>query len=302
MAGGERPHLLAVLFHRTGDVGDNAAGSTSGSTARSSTSALCRPLASGCGARCRFRCRRVDHDEVGGAAWMSASGFALGVRTSALWARQAFVVSGKLALVVAMQLSLAHHGCERQRLAAGAGAEILDHLLAGFCRGEARRKLRSLILRFSMCPAPNPPPPGGRDRATAESSMRRPFADHGISVPHEDEQARAAPCRDWILACRRANPAAPGSPCPPPARSSPNTFASNGVEPIRIVPDDRSRRVLEGTRGQRGLLGLGQRRRCKRAAVEQRAHGGRVHVALQADGRGARAVSASIRKRSRHIG
>ena len=40
-----------------------------------------------------------------------------------------------------------HHGGERQRLAAGAGAEI-DHLLAGLGDGEQGRKLRALVLHL----------------------------------------------------------------------------------------------------------------------------------------------------------
>ena len=40
-----------------------------------------------------------------------------------------------------------HHRRERQRLAAGAGAEI-DHLLAGLCGREQRGQLRALVLDF----------------------------------------------------------------------------------------------------------------------------------------------------------
>src|SRR5207237_9926585 len=39
----------------------------------------------------------------------------------------------------------AHHRCQRQGLAAGAGAEI-DHLLAGLGRGEQGRESRALVL------------------------------------------------------------------------------------------------------------------------------------------------------------
>ena len=40
-----------------------------------------------------------------------------------------------------------HHGGKRQRLAAGAGAEI-DHLLAGFGAAQQRRELGAFILNF----------------------------------------------------------------------------------------------------------------------------------------------------------
>ena len=53
------------------------------------------------------------------------------------------VVGGEdLALVL-------HHGGQRQRLAAGAGAEI-EHLLAGLGAGEQRRQLRALVLNFDQ--------------------------------------------------------------------------------------------------------------------------------------------------------
>ena len=42
-----------------------------------------------------------------------------------------------------------HRGGERQRLAAGAGAEI-DHLLAGLCAGQQRGKLRAFVLDFDQ--------------------------------------------------------------------------------------------------------------------------------------------------------
>ena len=41
--------------------------------------------------------------------------------------------------------SALHHRRQRQRFAAGAGAEI-DHLLAGFCRRKQGRELRTLVL------------------------------------------------------------------------------------------------------------------------------------------------------------
>ena len=65
-------------------------------------------------------------------------------------ARQPLVDRRELALVVVGrdQPALAlHHRRQRQRLAAGAGAEI-DHLLAGLCRRQQRRELRALVLHL----------------------------------------------------------------------------------------------------------------------------------------------------------
>ena len=56
------------------------------------------------------------------------------------------------ALVVVGGVDLAlvlHHGGQRQRLAAAAGAEI-DHLLAGLGAGQQRRELRALVLDFDQ--------------------------------------------------------------------------------------------------------------------------------------------------------
>src|ERR1700730_16186058 len=65
-------------------------------------------------------------------------------------ALEALVDRGKPSLVRIRCVELSaifHHGGERKRLTAGAGAQI-DHLLAGLGAGEQRGKLRTLVLHL----------------------------------------------------------------------------------------------------------------------------------------------------------
>ena len=163
----EAADLLAILRieHRAGDVGDTAARLDQGGGAIQHFGLVLQadlqrarahppfgvgvaPPGAGAGAG------RVDHDEVGRRPDVGERiGIAFGrahIGIVDAGARQPLMDRRQLALVAVGrdQPALAlHHRRQRQRLAAGAGAEI-DHLLAGFCRREHRGELRALVLHL----------------------------------------------------------------------------------------------------------------------------------------------------------
>jgi hypothetical protein len=99
---------------------------------------------------------RIDHDEVRPAVEL---GDHVGItprrphlNVARTRPRDAFVNRYELALVDVGCVNLTavfHDGCQRQRLAAGAGREI-DNLFAGLGAGEQRRKLGALVLNLDL--------------------------------------------------------------------------------------------------------------------------------------------------------
>ena len=163
------PHLVAVLLveHRAGDVGDAAARLDQRHGAVEQRRLLLDPF----GERARAHAPlgvgiappgagagagRVDQHQIGAAGEIGKH-VALAARRADLdvahaGAREALVDRRQPALVDVGGVDLAavfHRRRERQRLAAGAGAEI-DHLLAGLCAGKERGKLRALVLDFDQ--------------------------------------------------------------------------------------------------------------------------------------------------------
>ena len=169
MAREEIAHLRAVLLgqHRARDVGDAAARLDqrgraverlglllARSRARRAAPATWRP---DCAARCRCRCRahRSARDRACPARSARTSAAAIAGSAPGRCARPRAPAAHGSARAGACRCRshrsgpILHRGRERQRLAAGAGAEI-DHLLARLCAGEQRRKLRALVLHLDQ--------------------------------------------------------------------------------------------------------------------------------------------------------
>ena len=125
--------------------------------------------------------------------------------------------------------ALLHHGRERQRLAAGAGAEI-DHLLAGLGAAQQRGELRAFVLHFDHALEKRRL---GMDRRAF--GVRRPSRCAGRPATSASAStSRCASASRRLVAVRlegvdpQVERRARASAAPSAARSSPNTRARYG--------------------------------------------------------------------------
>ena len=291
MAAGEGPDLVAVLLrqHRTGDVGDAAARfdeacgafehgllllEALGERARANAPFGVRIAPPGAGAGAR----RVDQNEVGAAGeigeYVGLASWRAHLDVACVRARNALMDRCQPALVAIGRIDLAaiFHRCgERQRLAAGAGAEV-EHLFARFAAGEQSGELRTFVLDFDLAfedkPARHEWPGFLRRR---RSRMRRPIGDQRVgSAPRCASFGNISSRSALSVLTRRSSGARLASAAPFAARSSPKRARKIRIEPVRIVARDMRRRVASLSALKRGPLRLRQRRRRKALAAAQR--------------------------------
>ena len=278
-------HLRAVFLvqHRAGDVGDAAAGleqaarrgraprpaPSAAAPARPAACAIWRP---GCAARrrCRCRARRSAPGRMRPArsAMLAADRFRRAhLHVARARALEAIVDRRQPPLVVVGGEDLAlvlHHRRQRQRLAAGAGAEI-DHLLARLGAARTARQAASLRPALRSClsgtPARHGSPGSWRRRragcagpratsASAPASRSASIAGGLVAVGLERVDAqierRARGQRRALLRPRRRR--------------------RRGRNADRAIPDNRRRRAAARRRGRRHRA-AGARRRSTRSGA-----------------------------------
>ena len=294
-------HLIAVLLgkHRAGDVGDAAARLDERCRAIEHVGLLLKsllqrpgthpPLGVGIAApRADTGAGRVDEHEIGAVFEIDQQIFPP-TRRSDLHvvnprALEALVDRGKPSLVRIRCVELSaifHHGGKRERLTAGAGAQI-DHLLAGFGAGEQCGKLRTLVLHLH--------------RALDEGRLGMDRGTLGVGVKR-DAQADRRPARgDGIKVGQRVGCCLRFGfePIDPQiergAARQRHTFGDAlvteyagemGIEPLRIVARDPGRSAREiGGPEPRPLL-RAQRRRRKAPTVGTRGDRIAIELALE---------------------
>ncbi len=150
---------------------------------------------------------------------------------------------------------IVHHRRERQRLAAGAGAQV-DHLLAGLGAGQQRSKLRALVLHLDMALEVSGLGVNGRALGVGR---------------HRDAQAERRPWRGLrrvmcqlienlvAVGLERIDPQVEGRAVGKCRAFRHAVVAENTgerqVEPFGKIAGDMGRRIIERTRCQRGVLG-----------------------------------------------
>ena len=297
----EAAHLIAVLSgeHRAGHIGDAAAGLDQRRRAVEQAGLILDPLLerarthaplgigvapprSGAGAG------RVDQHQIGLAVEIGErvgrAARRADLHIAHIGAFKPCVDRRKPALVVVggVELPLVlHRGRERERLAAGAGAEI-DHLLAGPGVGKQRGKLRAFVLDF--------------DLALDEGRLGVHRRTAGVGAEHDAQTERRPPRRRGrkngklggrLLACRleridaQVERRARGQ-----RRAFRDALVAEGrgklrIEPFRIVARDPRRGAVEVRGIEPRALPVGERRRRKAAAVGQARDRVEVKLALQ---------------------
>ncbi len=174
-----------------------------------------------------------------------------------------------------------HHGGQRQRLAAGARAQV-DHLFPRFCRRQQRRELRALVLHldaaldedFFGLQARVAGIGAERDAQAQRRPPRRRRAEMGKrgqrlvarGLQRVDAHIQRRP------ACHRRGLRDAG------LAEHPREIR---IEPFRIVARDRRRRGIERSRRERRALVFAERLRREAPAVAQRRDGRNVEAALE---------------------